>query len=94
MRASHGLKFAPRVGDSSEQEGPEDPGDLFVVVGEWANQGPIVMETEGPWTTYEAAQDRAERMSQKGTLLRVCIARLVYESGNSLVLHDLKRMQK
>ena len=71
----------------------EAPEDLFAVVAEWSNQGPILMETEGPYTSYEAAQERVQRMLTDRTFLRVCIVRLVYESGNALILHDMKRMQ-
>ena len=88
------LKFIRRDPDASSDEGPDDPGELFVVVAEWANQGPIVMETEGPLTSYEAARARADYMGANPKMLRVCIARLVYETGNALILHDLKRMQK
>lgn len=77
-----------------DQEGIEDAGELFVVVAEWADQGPIVMETEGAWTSRDEAMKRAEKLMGTRTYLRVCIARLVYESGNALVLHDLKRMQR
>ena len=39
----------------------EGPDDLYAIVAEWQNQGPILMETEGPWTSHEAARDRARR---------------------------------
>lgn len=88
------MKFAPRDGNAQAQEGDDDPGELFAVVAEFSNQGPILMETEGPHSSYERAMERVEKLAANRTFLRACIVRLVYETGNSLVLHDMKRMQK
>lgn len=70
-------------------EGPED---LFAVVAEWADQGPILMETEGGDSSYAAAEERLHKIRAQRGFLRACIVRLVYERGNALVLHDMKRM--
>lgn len=88
------MRYAPRDGAAQDQEGMEDPGDLFAVVAEFSNQGPILMETEGPFTSYERAMERIENIAGNRAFLRACVVRLVYEAGNSLVLHDMKRMQK
>lgn len=88
------LKFAPRDGNAQAQEGSDDPGELFAVVAEFSNQGPILMETEGPFSSYERAMERVENLAGNRSCLRACVVRLVYEAGNSLVLHDMKRMQK
>jgi hypothetical protein len=71
----------------------EDLGDIFVVVAEFGDQGPIVMETEGQGTSRQAAFDRAARMRSHSNIIRTAIARLTFESGNELLIHDLKRMQ-
>lgn len=68
----------------------EDIEEIFVVVAEFHNQAPIIMETEGEHTSREAAYERIQKLKP----LRACIARLTYETGNGLLIHDLKRMQK
>jgi hypothetical protein len=73
------------------EDGPEVYGVLF----EGRNQGPILMETEGPTSSREAAQEKAEILRARPDVLRVCIVRLTYEGhGNELLLHDMERMQK
>ena len=71
----------------------EDVGEIFAVVAEWRDQGPVLMETEGPETSLQAARDQMHRMIEKGSL-RAAIVRITYERGNELLIHDLKRMQK
>lgn len=83
-----------RADDSDKEEGPDDANDLFAVVAEFSNQSPILMETEGPFTSYGAAQETLRRVSASKSFLRACVVRLVYVGGNSLVLHDMKRLQK
>lgn len=80
--------------ESEIEDDPRDPGGLFAVVAEWSNQAPILMETEGFMTSIDAARDRAAKMAARKDMLRVCIVRLTYKSGNELALHDMKRMQK
>lgn len=70
-----------------------DRGGCFVAVIESANQGPIVLETEGEDTSFDAARKRAER-ALGGSSLRWCICRLVPVMGNELLPLDLQRMQK
>lgn len=73
-----------------EAEGPR----VFGVVVEWSNQGPILMESEGPFTSYDAAMKRCQRLSERRGVLRVAVVRLTLENGNELLLHDMERMQK
>jgi hypothetical protein len=70
-----------------------DRAGVFVTVIETASQGPIVLETEGEDTSYQAAHDRAQKALGQ-TCLRWCVCRLVPVSGNELLPIDLQRMQK
>jgi len=70
----------------------EDIEEIFAVVAEFRNQGPILMETEGPSTSRDAAYDRMSGLGPN--CVRACVVRLSYEVGNELLIHDLKRMQK
>lgn len=72
----------------------EDVTEIFAVVAEWKNQGPILMETEGPNTSYEEVRKQSDRLSSQPHILRTAIVRLEYHGGNELLLHDMKRMQK
>lgn len=68
-----------------------DHDGAYVVVAEWANQAPIVMETEGDNSSLEAAQKRVEGMKH---ITRYSICRLVPVRGTNLVVKDLERLQK
>lgn len=72
----------------------EDITEIFAVVAEFKNQAPILMEMEGEQTSLQSARDRASDLSKSSNVLRTCVVRLEYESGNALLLHDLKRIQK
>lgn len=74
----------------------EDAGEVFAVVAEFKNEGPILMETEGGATSREAAFARRDRLLGEPRCIRACVVRLVAEKwgGNDLLLHDMKRMQK
>lgn len=91
---SASLLYAPRDGNAANEEGHEDPGELFALVVEFRNQSPILMETEGHGSSYDAVLKQSQRLLERRDVLRICFVRLVYEAGNSLVLHDMKRMQK
>lgn len=69
----------------------QDDEGVFVVVAEFRHQAPIVMEAEGEHSGRDAAFERASRVPGA---LRTCVARLTYEGGNALLLHDIKRLQK
>jgi hypothetical protein len=71
----------------------EDDGVYGVVV-EWHNQGPILMEAEGPRTSYDAASDHMSRLIGAPRVTRVAVVRLEYVGGNELLLKDMKRMQQ
>lgn len=70
-----------------------DRNGVFVAVIEAAGQGPIVLESEGEHTSYDAAEARA-RKAFGGSGLRWCVCRLVPVAGNELLPLDLQRMQK
>ena len=65
-----------------------------MVVAEFKNQAPIVMEREAPFTSYDEVRQSTARLDRDPRCLRWCVATLTYEGGNALLLHDLKRMQK
>lgn len=67
-----------------------DTNGVFVVLAEGQTQSPIVMETEGDNSTFDAAQDRAKKGQWA---LRTCVCRLVPVSGNELLYLDMIRMQ-
>lgn len=66
----------------------DDRTGCYVIVAEWNNNAPIVMETEGVHSSYAAARERLNKGPG-----RKCIARLTYVEGNELVLLNLKRLQ-
>lgn len=68
----------------------EDEG-IYVLMAEGASQGPIILETEGPYSSREAAQARLRKMSW---ITRYCVCRVVPVSGNELLPLDMERMQK
>jgi hypothetical protein len=72
----------------------EGPDCLYAVVAEWKNQGPILMETEGLWSSLHEARKRAGEMNERSGVLRTCVVRLAYDSGNALLLHDMARMHR
>lgn len=72
----------------------EDVGEVFGVIAEFKNQGPILMEKEGPHTSHDAAYDHMRSLLAQNNVLRACVVRLTYEGGNQLLIHDMKRMQE
>lgn len=72
----------------------EDVGEIFAVVAEFKNQGPILMETEGPMTSRSLAYDRMDNLLRGTNVLRAAVVRITYSGGNELLVHDMKRMQE
>ena len=73
----------------------KDFGEVFAVAVEFRDQCPIIMETEGPATSHEAAVERMRGYLARPDCLRACVVRIEYgDFGNALLIHDLKRMQK
>jgi hypothetical protein len=66
-----------------------DTEGVFVVIAEGRNQAPIILETEGEDSSFDAAQKRAK----SGHWLRVCVCRVVPVSSNELLALDMIRMQ-
>lgn len=83
-----GQRVESPMGRARDDEG------VFVIVAEWASQGPIVLESEGPCTSRRAAMERAGRMAKTHGFIRWCVAKLTFETGNPLALADLRRMQE
>lgn len=71
----------------------QDDFGLFAVVAEGADEGPILWETSGRGTSYDAADAQLKRLI--GTrYFRGCIVRLEFVTGNEAVLHAMKGCQK
>lgn len=71
--------------DTNDDEG------IFVVIGEGKQQAPMILETEGECSSYEAARERARQMPW---LTRYCICRVVPVAGNELLALDMIRLQE
>lgn len=70
-----------------------DRDGIFVAVIETASQAPIILETEGDQSGYDAAMGRVSK-AFGGKPHRYCICRLVPVAGNELLPIDMQRMQK
>lgn len=71
-----------------------DDTGCFGVVIESAGQAPILLESEGADTTFDAAMARAKKVQTVGgPAVRYCVVRLVPVAGNELLLADLQRSQ-
>jgi len=66
-----------------------DTGGLFVTIVEGKNQAPMILETEGEFSSFEQAQVRIK----KGHWIRACVCRVTPVSGNELLALDMLRMQ-
>lgn len=66
----------------------------YVVITEWPDQAPIVMETEGCDTSLASCTQRVNKLRSNGQATRWCIARLVPIEGNELLVLDLERLQQ
>lgn len=63
---------------------------VFVLMSESKSQAPMIMETEGEFSSFDAAHDRVKRMKW---LTRACVCRVIPVSGNELLALDMIRMQ-
>lgn len=68
-----------------------DVTELFAIVVEDQQQGPILLETEAYDTSYDAARKRLSDSGRRWT--RVCIVRLEFYEGNPMVLHDMATLR-
>lgn len=70
---------------------------VYGLIVEFKQQGPTLLEAEGYETSFEAVTKRKHEMVQRSDVIRVCIVTIqptpTWE-GNSLLLQDMKRMQK
>lgn len=71
----------------------EDVSEIFAVVVESADDGPMLMETGGYWSSEEEASERLSKLTAGNRFFRGCIVRLEFHSGNPLVLHGMKALQ-
>lgn len=70
---------------------------IFAVIAEFKEQSPILMETEGRHSSFEAAMKRRNEMSARPDVVRVCVVQIASApvwAGNDLLIEDMKRMQK
>lgn len=64
----------------------------YGLIVEWPGQDPILLESEGKYTSRAACIERAKRLHSRP--VRWCVVRLKFEAGNELLLRDLGRLQK
>lgn len=67
-----------------------DTEGVFVIMVEGRNQGPMILKTEGEFSSRDAAMKRMQEM--KGWH-RVAMCRVIPVSGNELLALDMMRMQ-
>ena len=70
---------------------------VFAVICEFKNQAPILMETEGPQSSFEACEKRRRDLEARPDVIRTCVVSIAVPkawTGNTLLLADMKRMQK
>ena len=67
---------------------PDD--EIYVVIAEMKNQAPIIMETEQGCAGYDKVHERMDAMSGQPNVVRVCVARLLYETGNKALFDAMK----
>lgn len=70
---------------------------VFAVICEFKNQAPILMETEGRQSSFDACEKRRRDLEARPDVIRTCVVRIADGPswcGNSLLLADMKRMQK
>ena len=58
----------------------------YVVIAEYKNDAPLVHETYIHRASYEEACHRMEVLRQRNNVIRVSIAKLVFENGHQLLL--------
>lgn len=70
---------------------------VFAIICEFKNQAPILMETEGHQSSLEACEKRRRDLEARPDVIRTCVVHIADGPawcGNSLLLADMKRMQK
>lgn len=73
----------------------EDETGCYAVVVEFKGEGPLLMETAGKATGYDAARARMRGFMADARVIRAAVVRLEPTTdGNELLLIDMKRMQK
>ena len=72
----------------------EDVTEIFAVVVETKDEGPLLHETLGKNTSYKVAQERMKFLLGSPGVIRACVVRLEFAYGNELLPHDMKRMQE
>ncbi len=73
----------------------EDELGVYAVIGEFKAEGPLLWETTGAQSSYEAAIKRMEDMASNPKCIRAAVVRLqATHFGNELLLTDMRRMQK
>lgn len=68
--------------------------EIFGVVTENKDEGPLLHETLAKNTSYKAAQERMKFLLGMPNVIRACVVRLEFAYGNELLPHDMKRMQE
>lgn len=71
-----------------------DGPNVYCVIAEGKQEEPLIMEVSGQGTGLASAVQRSRLLADSRQWTRVAVARLVYETGNALLLHDMERMQR
>lgn len=74
-----------------------DYSGVFAVIVEFKNQAPILMETQGNVSSYEAAEKCRRGLEKRCDVIRALTVKVCATegwNGNDLLLDDMKRMQK
>ena len=70
---------------------------VFAVICEFKNQAPILMETEGRQSSFDACEKRRRDLEARPEVIRACVVKVSATStwaGNTLLIEDMKWMQK
>ncbi len=72
----------------------EDVTEIFALVVERKNEGPMIWETSGQHTSRESMRKRLAAELANPMCVRAAMVRIEFEDGNEAVLHAMKGMQK
>lgn len=74
-----------------------DYSGVYAVIVEFKNQAPMLMETEGKYSSFENAEKRRRGLEARLDVIRaltVKVGKTEGWNGNDLLLDDMKRMQE
>lgn len=60
--------------------------EKYVIIAEHKMEGPLVCEMKLSHGSYELAYEKMRSLKDRSDIIRVCMAKLVYETGNETLL--------